>query len=116
VTDAPAGWYPDPSGSGFQRYWNGREWTSDTQPAPGTSQFGYAGPQRTHQREVLVGWITAVFFPPIGAFIGWRLLKTEERGQARWMIALAAIVFVLAVVGIATDDSGASWTSGPPGR
>jgi hypothetical protein len=57
-----------------------------------------------------------VFFPPIGAFIGWRLLKTEEHGQARWMIVLAAIIFVLAVVGVATDDSGAAWTSGSPGR
>jgi Protein of unknown function (DUF2510) len=26
-----AGWYPDPAGSGGQRYWNGRQW-SDLPP------------------------------------------------------------------------------------
>lgn len=26
----PAGWYPDPQGSGQLRYWNGMEWTADT--------------------------------------------------------------------------------------
>jgi hypothetical protein len=25
----PAGWYPDPEYQGYQRYWNGRQWTND---------------------------------------------------------------------------------------
>ncbi|MGO9153853.1 zinc ribbon domain-containing protein [Mycobacterium sp.] len=28
-----SGWYPDPAGTGSQRYWNGREW-SDLPPRP----------------------------------------------------------------------------------
>lgn len=31
-----AGWYPDPEGTGSQRYWNGREW-SDLPQRPGKS-------------------------------------------------------------------------------
>jgi hypothetical protein len=27
TAQAPAGWYPDPSGAPRQRYWNGRTWT-----------------------------------------------------------------------------------------
>ena len=29
----PAGWYPDPDGSGGQRYWDGSEWTEHRAPA-----------------------------------------------------------------------------------
>jgi hypothetical protein len=29
----PAGWYPDPDGSGGQRYWDGSEWTENQSPA-----------------------------------------------------------------------------------
>jgi hypothetical protein len=39
----PAGWYPDPSGSGQQRYWDGSAWTEHYAPGAG----GYA-PQQAH--------------------------------------------------------------------
>ena len=29
----PAGWYPDPAGSGGQRYWDGSSWSQVTRPA-----------------------------------------------------------------------------------
>ena len=29
----PAGWYPDPDGSGGQRYWDGNIWTEHRSPA-----------------------------------------------------------------------------------
>lgn len=103
MPEALPGWYPDPGSSGNLRYWNGRAWTGDTQPADPSRLGHWTGPQRTHQREVLIGWITAVFVPPVGAIIGLRLLKTEERKQATWMIVLACVVLVLAIVGAATD-------------
>jgi hypothetical protein len=31
--DSPSGWYPDPSGSGQLRYWDGRAWSAHLQPA-----------------------------------------------------------------------------------
>jgi hypothetical protein len=33
-TTMRAGWYPDPSNDGQQRYWSGTEWSQDVQPAP----------------------------------------------------------------------------------
>lgn len=34
VTQAGAGWYPDPDMPGMQRYWNGESWTHYRQPYP----------------------------------------------------------------------------------
>lgn len=33
----PAGWYPDPAGSGGERYWDGGTWSQVTRPAGGLS-------------------------------------------------------------------------------
>ena len=30
----PMGWYPDPAGSGQERYWDGSAWTANLRPAP----------------------------------------------------------------------------------
>jgi len=30
---SPAGWYPDPTAAGLQRYWDGSRWTEHTSPA-----------------------------------------------------------------------------------
>jgi hypothetical protein len=38
----PAGWYPDPSGTGGQRWWDGQKWTDQLQPPQGYGpQQGY---------------------------------------------------------------------------
>ncbi|MCU1698668.1 MAG: Telomeric repeat-binding factor 2/Protein of unknown function, partial [Mycobacterium sp.] len=34
----PAGWYPDPDGSGGQRYWDGSIWTEHRSPAVGAPE------------------------------------------------------------------------------
>ena len=34
MTTTPAGWYPDPAGSGGMRWWNGSTWGEQVQPAP----------------------------------------------------------------------------------
>lgn len=40
----PPGWYPDPSGSGQQRYWDGTQWTQHLNPGQ-----GQAPQQQQHQ-------------------------------------------------------------------
>lgn len=35
---APAGWYPDPTVPGQQRYWDGTGWTEHTAPGPGSAR------------------------------------------------------------------------------
>jgi len=34
-TSTPAGWYADPDQQGYERYWDGSQWTEHTQPIPG---------------------------------------------------------------------------------
>ena len=41
----PAGWYPDPSGTGGQRWWDGQRWTDQLQPPQGYGQQGYGQQQ-----------------------------------------------------------------------
>ncbi len=36
-----AGWYPDPAGSGNERYWDGSNWGTDTRPPGGEATPGY---------------------------------------------------------------------------
>lgn len=44
----PAGWYPDPAGSGGERYWDGGTWSQVTRPAGGLSgEYGARSPQQS---------------------------------------------------------------------
>ena len=42
MTQAVAGWYPDPAGSPSHRWWDGQQWTDQLQAAP--TQPGWAQP------------------------------------------------------------------------
>ncbi|MGH2973757.1 MAG: DUF2510 domain-containing protein [Solirubrobacterales bacterium] len=42
----PARWYPDPSGSGTQRYWDGSRWAEEAPPATPAGWYDYEGRNR----------------------------------------------------------------------
>jgi len=48
----PAGWYPDPSGSGQQRYWDGSQWTEHYTPGAGAPAAGGYPAQAAPARPV----------------------------------------------------------------
>lgn len=83
----PAGWYPDPAGSGGERYWDGGTWSQVTRPAGGMSggyapqqgqaaaaspyaQGGY-GPATTTRQPALAGFWWRVLASVLDSFILW---------------------------------------------
>ena len=74
----PAGWYPDPAGSGGERYWDGIAWSQATrdphlappppQPQPGygyAPQAGYGAPVADMDKCIKCG--KCVRYCPMGA-------------------------------------------------
>ncbi len=119
---APANWYPDPSDSSLQRYWDGARWTEHTAPyqseqvqpqAAQTPGPGWSGPQPRDNRLVVAGWIAgglallvSLGGGPIGfliallaAVFGVRLLRQGEgRRQGFAILALAVVAVILSIV------------------
>jgi hypothetical protein len=85
----PAGWYPDPGGSGQQRYFDGAQWSAHYAPAP--PGYGFAPPA-----------------PPA---------PPTKSGGSRTVLKIAALIGVLVLFGIIANidtgdkDSTASSTS-----
>jgi hypothetical protein len=56
-SQAPAGWYPDPSGAPGQRWWDGGAWSTNVAPAP---------PQPVGSAAVPVGAVGSASMPVAG--------------------------------------------------
>jgi Protein of unknown function (DUF2510) len=64
----PAGWYADPAGEPFLRYWDGLEWTSDTDTIPPAL--------KRHSCPAVVDGKLAL---AVGKLRGWRLIVAAMR-------------------------------------
>ena len=65
MTSPQAGWYQDPQNAQFLRYWNGTEWTEQTQPQAATLQAPqpltprHIAPERTSWAAAPVSFVEA---------------------------------------------------------
>jgi hypothetical protein len=116
MTSPPAGWYPDPNNPGYERYWGGVEWTSDTRPvdpapmppAPGfppsqqPQPFGVApapAPAQASKRSGC-GVATGVLIGVVGVLV----------------LVLGGCVALLAVASYDSDGDSVSIATVPRGR
>ena len=71
---APAGWYPDPSGSGQQRWWDGEQWgivaASNSPQQPGTFD--------DEKGMATLVQVLAIFTGFLGPLIIWFMAKPEQ--------------------------------------
>jgi uncharacterized Tic20 family protein len=99
---APPGWYPDPSGGPWQRYWTGAAWTEHTIP-PQEPAASSGDPKRwavAAHLSALAGLVIGFNF--VGPMIVYLIKKDEDafvRHHAAEALNFNLSVFLYAVVG-----------------
>lgn len=107
----PAGWYPDPTGQGGQKYWDGDEWEQELAPIPEPGHAALpdhapqssAGDAHPYKNPVLCG-IGGLVLPPLALFLigGSRTTCASMVGLwvvfwiTVWMMGIGA-VFAIAI-------------------
>ena len=74
------GWYDDPSQPGAQRWWDGTQWTQQTQASqnsPAVAQGGYAVTQNS-QQLAMFAHLSAILTGFIGPLIFYLVKKDED--------------------------------------
>lgn len=77
---APAGWYPDPSGAGGQRYFDGVDWTAHYAPPAYVQQPQYIAVSRgsDHTFHLLMTVFTCGLWLPI-----WVVMEIVSSSRGR---------------------------------
>jgi hypothetical protein len=85
----PAGWYPHPSMSGTQRYWNGVSWTDYVAPA---AIRQVVMPSAVPDWMLGVGYAGALMLPVVGFVIGVIVASKGKPGHGVAMMVLSVVV------------------------
>jgi hypothetical protein len=56
MSEAVAGWYPDPAGGAQQRWWDGAQWTNDTAPVAAGAGYPAQQPAWVYGQSVQQGY------------------------------------------------------------
>lgn len=94
----PRGWYPDPAGAPCQRFWDGWQWTTLTDPPPGT----VTTVTRNSTALVLFGWVVAIL--SLGYMLPWAVAltrsspKTVSAGLVNLLLGWTIIGWIVALV------------------
>jgi hypothetical protein len=89
MSDAPAGWYPDPKMAGTQRYWDGEQWTEHVAPMP---------EDRPSEGVLVAGWVTALLIPVVGLIIGLTQLNRNRQGWRIMVVSICSAVIWFTVL------------------
>ena len=87
MTQAPAGWYPHPTMTGTQAYWDGGTWTTHVAPL---ATAVVVEPQKASGGVVLIGVLCAFLIPFVGLLIG--LSQINKRGSDGIVIVVFSII------------------------
>jgi uncharacterized protein DUF2510 len=93
-----AGWYPDPQGSGQQRWWDGTTWTAQFQPGTGGFVAPSAAGGEYAKGIVITGYVFAVLFWIVGLVLGivaWTRPDQATRRHGPRIVALSVVIAVL---------------------
>ena len=100
------GWYPDPSQQGAQRWWDGNQWTQQTQAAqqqggwPATTAT--AVPDQNSRQLAMVAHLSAILTGFIGPLVFYLVKKDEDpfvADQSREALNfnLSVLIYVLGI-------------------
>jgi uncharacterized membrane protein YeaQ/YmgE (transglycosylase-associated protein family) len=101
----PAGWYPDPDGSG-QRYWDGQQWTDQIAPGAAAPAQAAGGRAKDPRNDGLAtaGYIFAVLLPIVGVIFA---IVLYNRNDARGTPVLLTAI-VVGIIGLIILSSAGS--------
>jgi hypothetical protein len=81
---SPAGWYPDPSGSGHQRYWDGAAWGPIAPPAAPPAPMAPAGVIVTGPNHAVHAILSLLTFWMCGGWIWvWLIVALANNKRAQ---------------------------------
>ncbi len=119
MTQTPAGWYPDPSQAGQQRYWDGTAWTEHVQPDAATAAAPATPAAPAAPAAPAYGAAATEPIAPAGATVSYSGagVPPSRSGVPSGIVAVIAVIALLAgfaggyLVG-GRDDGGGSILGG----